>query len=187
MNTQPSVSEGNLIFSFPTGWTVDKFDSWKEYTKAQGASDINGCDVVAVGQTRGPLILIEVKDYSRANNQLPCPLDLGKTVARKVLGTLGLLNALRFSSQYTDPDTDPDTDPASLARIAAGCTTIQVVLHIELAGDATKKLMGPLANIQDRMRKVSKQISLPAPIEVTYPGYEGQTIWRVTHANSPRP
>ncbi|MCF1765162.1 hypothetical protein L1C91_02935 [Corynebacterium argentoratense] len=172
MNTQTSVSEGNLIFSFPTGWKVDKFDSWKEYAKAQGASDISGCDVVAVGRAREPLILIEVKDYSRASNQLPNPLDLGKTVARKVLGTLGLLNALRFSSQYTYP--------ASLARIAAGCTTIQVVLHIELAGVATKKLKGPLANIQNRMRRVSKQISLPAPIEVTYPGDERQTIWHVT-------
>lgn len=172
MNTQPSVSEENLIFSFPMGWKVDKFDSWNEYTIAQGASDISGCDVVAVSRARGTLILIEVKDYSRADNQLPPPLDLGKTVARKVLGTLGLLNALRFSSQ--------NTVPASLARAAAGCTTIQVVLHIELAGVATKKLMGPLANIQARMRKVSKQISLPAPIEVTYPGYKGQTIWRVT-------
>lgn len=145
----------NLTFTFPKGWTAEKFDDWNFYRLhfSKQMDGIKAVDLLAKGPD-GVAYFIEVKDYRHPDAERPTAL--ANAIALKVLHTLAALLPAKHHAN----------EPAERA-LAAGvleCTEFKVIAHLELprAGrrvvdpaDIKQKLKQLLAAVDRRVKVVS--------------------------------
>ena len=62
----PEINVDGLLFVFPEGWEVDKFDEWAFYRNqfSKQHNNIKAVDLLALECSKKTLWLIEVKDFS---------------------------------------------------------------------------------------------------------------------------
>lgn len=85
------INVDGIIFEFPAGWQVSKFDDWQYYRRhfARMADGIKGIDLLALFPRKKEIWLIEVKDFRRGRREKELSLD--KEIFLKVMDTLAAL------------------------------------------------------------------------------------------------
>lgn len=69
------VEEGRLRVTFPSSWSVERYDQWAFFDRFKSACLGNkGIDVVALDSTGKGLWLIELKDYRVHRREKDQPL-----------------------------------------------------------------------------------------------------------------
>ncbi|MBM9612689.1 hypothetical protein JWJ90_00145 [Desulfobulbus rhabdoformis] len=144
--------EGGLVFQFPAGWEVSKYDQWTYYRRhfqkvcASKAVDILG---LAPGHG-GTLWMIEIKDYRRERRTKSIPI--ADEVVQKVRDTLaGIFAAGKMASL---------DEERCFARKCCQIRQVRVVLHLEQPAQTAKlfpRAFDP-ANVQLKLRTVLKAI-----------------------------
>lgn len=146
-----TMCEGNLTFTFPTGWKAEKYDEWPIYiNQIQGCcGGLKGIDFVAIDPS-GTLWLIEVKDYR--TNRREKPMKIWEEIAKKSAHTLsGLVIAAKNQHH-------------SHNNCAINClhaNSIRIVLHLEQPYKPSKlfpRLPYDPADIQMKLKQMVKPI-----------------------------
>ena len=151
----PTITVGQLRFTFPDTWQVSQFDGWSFYINQfqQVCGGTKAIDILALDS---PCCwLIEIKDY-RQHRRMKS-IDLAEEIATKVRDSLAALVA---ASIYANDDIEK-----SLAIAAVRCTRLRVVLHLEQPAKHSKlypRAIDP-ANVQLRLRQLIKAID-PHPL-----------------------
>lgn len=116
------VQVERLTFSFPSDWTVGKYDDWSFYRNqfSRQFDGIGAVDVIACSAD-GKTFLIEVKDYRHPDTTKPS--DLPTVIANKVIMTLAALLPAALHAN--------DAAEQALAKKALRCRSLRVVAHIE--------------------------------------------------------
>jgi len=148
-----SLREGNVVWTFPDGWTAGKYDAWVFYRKqfqGTGGGGTRAVDFVAFPPDGGTLWLIEAKDYTfepRDDDKEPLPIE----VARKARDTLAGLAACAANGL---------DDEQAFARRALDATKIRVVLHLEQPTTKTRLYPTTLdrADVLQKLKQVCKAI-----------------------------
>lgn len=86
----PTVNVDGQIFDFSDEWEVTQIDQWPTY-KNHLIPGHKACDVVAISAQE--IVMIEVKDYTYPQPEIPAPQELALTIAHKVLGSSAMLFA----------------------------------------------------------------------------------------------
>lgn len=118
----PTLTEGDLTFTFPNHWLASAFDKWSFYLN-QFQSVCGGAkaiDMLAI-EPRVCCWHIEVKDYRR--HRRTKTTDLAEEIAIKVRDSLACLVAASVRAN--------DVTEKSAARAAIRCPQLRVVLHLE--------------------------------------------------------
>lgn len=118
----PVLNIDGLIFAFPRGWQVSKYDNWSFYRNqfAKQGGGIKAVDALVLEPTNA-VFLIEVKDYRHPGAEKPSQLP--EAIAHKVLHTLAAMLPAKLYA----------TDPIEkqLAAAILGCASLHVIVHIE--------------------------------------------------------
>ena len=151
------MREGNVVWTFPNGWSAVKFDDWAFYQKQfQGCADGNkAMDILALPTTNGVLWMIEAKDYRR-NHRNPSKGPLAMEIAEKARDTLAGLLAAAANAVNKEQ---------TFARTAVKAAQIRVVLHLEQATKPSKlfpRAVNP-ADVKLKLKQLLKAID-PHPI-----------------------
>jgi hypothetical protein len=160
-----------LIFDFPDGWKVSRYDEWSFYRNqfSKMWEGIKAVDILAIDLSRS-LWLIEVKDYR--THRRTKPSDLSEEISRKVYDTLAALLPAKANAN--------DSDEKKIAVALVGCQQLRVVLHLEQPRKHSKlfpRAIDP-ANIQQQIRKLLKPIDAhPRVVEIAA---MGSLEWRVS-------
>ncbi len=150
-----------LIFDFPDGWKVSKYDDWSFYRNqfSKMWESIKAVDILALDSSR-LLWLIEVKDYRVYPRTKPS--ELSEEIARKVYDTLAALLPAKVNAN--------DSHEKIMAIAMLGCQQLHVILHLEQPKQHSKlfpRAIDP-ANIQQKIRKLLKPIDAhPRVVETT--------------------
>ena len=166
----PSIREGQLIFQFPDGWKVSKFDGWSFY-RNQFQNVCGGATAIDLLAIEAPSCLwkIEVKDYRR--HRRTKTNDLAEEVAGKVRDSLAALVAAQVNAN--------DREERALARVALRCRRLRVVLHLEQPARHSKLFPRGInpANVQQRLKQLVKPID-PHPLVLEASRMQG-VAWTV--------
>lgn len=154
----PTITEGNLSFSFPNAWEASKFDEWRFYKK-QFQSVCGGAkavDVIAV-EPNTCLWKIEVKDYRQ--HRRTKSIDLAEEIATKVRDSMAALMAAQVNAN--------DGDEKRIAGKAVRCPRIRIVLHLEQPSKSSKLFPRAIepATVQQRLKQLLKAID-PHPLVI---------------------
>ncbi|WP_147681523.1 hypothetical protein [Actinomyces ruminicola] len=146
-----------VVFSFPDGWEVSKYDAWPYFRNAlskiqdPAGKALHGCDVVALDGDH--LWLIEAKDY--AYPEAIAPKDLVAVVAEKVMDTLAGLHA----------GTRAEHAEREICLKAVKTQRLSVALRIDLPGaqpharrDRQAAAQQTMANYQQELRKSLRRV-----------------------------
>lgn len=166
------ISEGGLIFDFPTGWEVGKYDGWAFYRRHfQKTSDSKAVDILAFAPQRGgTLWMIEVKDYR--NNPRTKPMPMHDEVTQKVRDTLaGILAAMVRAAV---------DEEQRFARKCARARNLRVVLHLEQPAKTSKLFPRAFntANLQLKLQSAVKAVD-PHPKVVERRKRHWSMDWKV--------
>lgn len=87
----PEINVDGLLFVFPEGWEVDKFDEWAFYRNqfSKQHNNIKAVDLLALECSKKTLWLIEVKDFSCHKRDKT--VDLSDEIFGKIISTLAAL------------------------------------------------------------------------------------------------
>lgn len=192
----PVITEGELRFAFPKGWTASKFDEWSfyrnQFARLSNAEVVcNRCDVAVecpkcqskrVAGTKGIDVLafapdkamwqVEVKDY-RVTRVTDFRF-LADVVALKVRDTLACLAAAQISAN--------DAGEQAHAKSALSCVRIRVVLHLEMPPthsphkSAATQRMEVLAKLKSLLKAIDPR---PQVVSLDSPGTVGWTVTEV--------
>ncbi|HEV3445934.1 MAG TPA: hypothetical protein VG099_14940 [Gemmataceae bacterium] len=147
----PSITEGQLTFTFPNDWQASKFDQWS-FNRNQFEQVCGGAkavDVLAV-EPKVCLWQIEVKDYRQ--HVRTKTVELAVEIAIKVRDSLAALVAARANAN--------DEDEGQMAVAALRCQRLGVVLHLEQPAKHSKlfpRAIDP-ANVPQRLKQLIKAI-----------------------------
>ncbi len=174
----PTITEGNLRFDFPEGWTAWKYDEGDFYRARfiKIKNGIKALDIVAV-DPEGEVWLIEIKDYRiRLNEGAENPADtvnaskLPDVVIRKVVGTLAAILPAKLHA---------DSPENMTAEKILATTKLNPVLHIEQTKTSNK--LHPYAirpaDIQQKLTTKFQRIGLG--MLVTGTGSRTRVPWEV--------
>lgn len=160
-----SIREGNVIWTFPQGWSAEKYDDWVFYRNQfiRCADGNKAMDIVALAPDGREFWMIEAKDYRRHPRD-PSKGPLPMEVAEKARDTLAGV----FAASANAVDTEQ-----AFAQSAANAKKIRVVLHLEQARLPTKlfpRAMDP-ADAQQKLKQLLKAIDPRVTVMST------QTAW----------
>lgn len=145
------IAVDSLVFDFPAGWRVSKYDGWSYYRNQFSRIDqgIAAVDLVAVDVDR-VLWMIEAKDYRQ--NRRTKPTCLASDMRSKVLSTLAGLVAAKFRAN--------DRAESDMAIRSVKAKSLRIVLHIEQP--ATHSRLFPraikLADVQQKLKSMLRSI-----------------------------
>ena len=146
-----TITLDHLLFEFPDGWQVVKFDEWKFYTRHfQGTlgGGVKAADLIAIDETNTAWF-IEVKDY-RVHPRTK-PSCLAQEVAEKIYDTFAALLPARVNGEV----------PAEVAftTVLHQVGALRAVLHLEQAQSAAPFTV-PISpmNIQLKLRGLLRAI-----------------------------
>lgn len=146
-----TVSVDSLVFSFPVGWRVSKYDDWSYYRNqfSKIGSGIAAVDLIAIDVNR-VVWLIEAKDY-RAHKRTK-PSCLAGEMRNKVIFTLAGIIAAKFRAN--------DRAECDMAIRSVKAKKLRVVLHVEQPAISSR--LSPraikLADVQQKLRSMLKSI-----------------------------
>lgn len=172
----PTITEGNLLFTFSETWSVSKLDEWSFY-RNQFQSVCGGTkaiDILAIDLACSSCWQIEVKDYRQYPRTKA--IDLAEEIAEKVRDSLALLVTASFNAN--------DKHEKASACEAVCCTRLRIVLHLEQPAKHSKlfpRAIDP-AKVQIRLRQLLKAID-PHPI-VLDKSRLGTVQWTVRENNA---
>jgi hypothetical protein len=112
--------EGDIIFRFPSSALVEKMDNWPSYRKLI-VSDEKCCDFGVILDKN--IYLIEVKDYTRPNANIPKSKDLSEPIAHKFLGGFAALFVNKFSGSPSEKD---------FSEKVQQCNNLFICVHVEI-------------------------------------------------------
>jgi hypothetical protein len=151
-----SVDVDGLLFSFPDGWEVGKYDEFVFYRKhfSKISDGLKALDLIAIDPEL-TLWLIEVKDYSAEPRTKS--ICLADEVAQKILHTLAAMIPASIHATKTEE--------SALAGRAARSRALRIVLHLELPRNPSKLFGRPVnpANIKHKIRQKLKCVD-PHPV-----------------------
>lgn len=166
-----SLDVDGLLFTFPAGWAVGKYDEWAFYRKqfCKVLPGIKSLDLIAVDPEKTAW-LIKVKDYR--NNTRSKSIGTGDEVAQKVVDTLAAIVPAAIHAN--------DTNEQVLARSVSGAQRLRVVLHLEQPKVASRLFPRPFdpANVALKLKTLLKPID-PRPL-VTETAEMRGVAWKVT-------
>jgi hypothetical protein len=146
-----SIHVDTLIFDFPDGWLVTKYDDWGFYrSQFAGCCGGNkGVDLLALDPQAKTLWLVEVKDYRRYRRGKE--IALWGEVALKARDTLAGLVAAGANGVAPDRE---------LARQVLQAQTLRVVCHLEQPAKPSKLFPRPFnpADLRQKLRQLLKPI-----------------------------
>jgi hypothetical protein len=150
----PAITVEKLIFSFPHGWQVSKYDDCSFYRNqfARQGDGIKAVDLIAISNETDAF-LIEVKDYRHPSTKRKLPSELPEIIAGKVRNTLAAMLPARLNAN--------DSAEKNFAASVLVCHSLKVVLHIEQKrhaidpADIMQKLRGKLRAIDAHPKIVS--------------------------------
>ena len=150
------MKEGNVVWTFPEGWSAVKYDDWSFYRKQfqRVAGGTRAMDILALSPA-GDLWMIEAKDYRR-NRRDPGKGPLPMEVARKARDTLAGLLAASANAVGDERD---------FARVAVRAKRIRVVLHVEQATNRSRlfpTVCDP-ADVRQKLRQLVRGVD-PHPV-----------------------
>ena len=151
----PTITEGNLLFTFPATWSVSKVDEWSFY-RNQFQSVCGGTKAIDILAIVGECCWqIEIKDYRQ--HPRTKVIDLAEEIALKVKDSLSLLVAAACNAN--------DKTEKEMAHTAVNCTRLRVVLHLEQPAKHSKLFPMAIdpAKVQQRLRQLLKAID-PHPL-----------------------
>jgi len=167
----PTISEGDLTFTFPTNWSAWKYDDWAHYRRqfTKVCVGVKAMDVLAL-EPNGCCWLVEVKDYRQ--HPRTKTINLADEVAEKLRDTLAGLVSARFRAN--------DENEREAARLALESTDIRVVLHLEQPEKPSRLYPRAInrANVLQRLKQLIKAID-PHPRVVEKSSMVG-IPWNVT-------
>lgn len=147
-----AVHVDGLVFDFPSGWEVGKYDDWRFYQrrfqKVRGGT--KAVDLLAL-DPNATLWLIEVKDYRKGASK-DKPSELPGKIAGKIVDTLAALLPVSVNGTVEEE--------VALASRALAAQTIRVVLHMEQPAKHSKlfpRAIDP-ASMKLALRKLLKAI-----------------------------
>jgi hypothetical protein len=147
----PTLTEGNLEFSFPRDWAVKKIETFSFY-RNQFQQVCGGSKIVdfVCRDSQNEIWLIEVKDYR--HNRREKSIELAFEFALKVRDSLALLATARVNAN--------DHTEKNFAHQAMGCQRIHIVLHIEEPSHPSKLFPATTknANILLKLKQLLKPI-----------------------------
>lgn len=150
----PVVVVDTFTFTFPNGWTAEKYDSWRFYVNnlQNVFGGAKAVDLVAFAASKQCCWLIEAKDY-----RLGCTtnaVDLAKVVAHKVRDTLAGLTITRLHASIAKEKT--------VAQSSLGCGDMKVVLLMETLPSSSPLFPHPInpANVQLELRRLLRKTLL---------------------------
>jgi len=151
----PPINVDGLIFEFPDGWQIGKYDEWSFYRNQvlRMRDGIKALDLLAVDPDKTTW-LIEVKDYR--TNPRTKPSDLPEEIAHKVFDTLAAMIPAKIYA------TNPDEQ--QLARAISASQKLRVVLHLEQPAKHSKLrpcAINP-ADVQQKTRQLLKPVDAHA-------------------------
>ena len=170
------IREGNVEWTFESGWSAEKFDDWAFYRKQfQTCADHNkAMDILALPPNGEVLWMIEAKDYRRHRRD-PSKGPLPMEIAKKARDTLaGILAA---SANAVDNE-------QRFARKAAQAKKIRVVLHLEQATKPSKLFPWTVdpADVKQEMKRLLKAVDPRAAVMSTATRWD---IWTTTWSPNP--
>ncbi len=151
----PTITVGQLRFTFPDMWQASQFDKWSFYVNQfqKVCPGTKAIDILALAPSC--CWLIEIKDYSQHSRTKT--IDLPEEISAKMRDSLAALFAASVNAN--------DGTEKSLAKAAVRCTRLRVVLHLEQPAKPSKlypRAIDP-ANVQLRLRQLMKAID-PHPL-----------------------
>ncbi len=166
----PTVTEGQLTFTFPDHWQASKLDgsSFYRHQFQQICTGTKAVDIVAVD----PQVCcwtMEAKDYRR--HQRTRAISLAEEVSAKVRDSLAALAAAQVNAN--------DATEKALAGEALRCPRLRVVLHLEQPTKPSRlfpRAIDP-ANVQLRLRQLVKAVD-PHPLVLETAAMHG-VAWTV--------
>lgn len=148
----PSITEGSLTFTFPTGWEVSKLDEWSFYRNQfqSVSSGTKAVDLMAIEPGRACTWFIEIKDYRRRVREKTA--NVADEIAHKVRDSLALVAVASVNAN--------DADEKGRAGRALQSRKLKVVLHLEQTTKPSKLYPRKidLANTQQRLRQLVRAI-----------------------------
>ncbi len=167
----PTVTEGNLTFTFPDDWNVSQYDDWSHYRNQfiNVCRGVRAVDVLAL-ELGECCWLLEIKDYRE--HVRTKTIDLADEMAEKVRDTLVGLVGAQFCAN--------DAGEKNAARQALRARHLKVVLHLEQPAKHSTlhpRAINPAA-ISQRLKQLIKGID-PHPRVVEKASMVG-IPWNVT-------
>lgn len=149
----PTITEGNLTFTFPASVQAEKYDAWSFYRnqfQARCSKDNKAVDIVAIAGNQTAW-LIEIKDFriGGRDRQKEKRLPLADEIAQKVRDSLAGLVAAKFNAS--------DPTEKNFATQFVNCSEIKIILHIEQPNH-TCKIIFNLSDLQDKLKILLKAI-----------------------------
>lgn len=143
----PPLNVDGLMFTFPAGWKMDKYDNWSFYRNqfSRQNDNIKAVDVLAVSPNQAAY-LIEVKDYRHPDTEKPS--DLPQAIAKKVLDTLAAMLPAKLLANTPDEQ--------QLAAAILSCRSLHVVAHIEQPA-RHQPVIDP-ADLKQKLRRLLKAV-----------------------------
>lgn len=170
MQRKKCIQEGRLLFEFPYGWEVSKYDQWSFYKNRfkDCCNGNKGVDFVAFSSDKC-LWLIEVKDYR--NDRRTKEIYLWDEVALKTRDTLAGLVAAKMATDHSEH---------GLAKELLKAAKIRVVLHLEQPAMHTKLFprVFDLSKVRQKLRQILKPID--AHPMVTEISHGNAAFWAVS-------
>lgn len=147
----PTVTEGELTFTFPDGWHVTQYDA-RAFTKrfANVCGGSKAVDFLAYDPQQ-MLWLIEVKDFRTQQRTKEKDLTLWEEVAHKVRDTLAGLFAAKVDKSH-----DEHADAVRTLR----AKHLRVIFHLEQPRTHSKlfpRAFEP-ADVQQKLKQILKAI-----------------------------
>ncbi|HNX78023.1 MAG TPA: hypothetical protein PLM07_19735 [Candidatus Rifleibacterium sp.] len=150
MQNKTCIQEGRLLFEFPDGWDVSKYDQWSFYKNRfkDCCNGNKGVDFLACSSDNC-LWLIEVKDYR--SDRRTKEIYLWDEVALKTRDTLAGLVAAKMATDHSEH---------SLAQKSLMTEKIRVVLHLEQPATHSKLFprVFDLSKVRQKLRQILKPI-----------------------------
>lgn len=142
-----SLDIDGLMFTFPHGWEVSKYDEWSFYRNqfSKQQSNIKAVDALAISPSR-TAFMIEVKDYRHPDTEKPS--ELPQAIANKVLHTLAALLPAKLNAN--------DQDERQLAAAILTCNSLRIFAHIEQPA-RHMPVIDP-ADLKQKLRKLLRAV-----------------------------
>lgn len=147
----------SLIFDFPTGWIVTKYDDWKFCGQFQKMKKgIKGIDLIAISPNK-TIWLIEAKDFRQHRRTKKTPLH--DEIWQKVYDTLASILPAKVNAI--------ETAECDFAKIILAGSSLRIAFQCEQPSRHSRLFPRSVdeADLQQKLRKMLKPID-PHPLVI---------------------
>ncbi|BDI34220.1 hypothetical protein CCAX7_62710 [Capsulimonas corticalis] len=147
----PAITIDGLVFTFPQGWIVEKYDDWAFHQNRFQSipPGRKAVDLIAISPNK-TLYLLEVKDYRHYSRSKS--IELTDEITIKVVDTLAALIPAKIHAN--------NSNEKDCARKATQANEIHIVFHLEQPAVHSKLYpqVTNTANLQQRLRQMLRAV-----------------------------